>query len=296
MTIQAFKRRWPGFLIFLLLIALPGCGDQEPVVQADMALPSVICFSPALTRLMIELHLENHIAGVSSFCQLPPGMDRPVVGNALNVRAEPILAVGPDMIFAQNHPADFAAVTAMDPSITLEHFQIETLDEIAAAMERIGTLCGDAHAGRQAGRAFQSRLRSVENQVRSDHGTRPAVVFVMGQSTPAAAGSGTFLDQMITLAGGHNPLAQQLVHWKSISAEQVLAAAPALLICQVEPAGADTAADYWRRLLDSVGLNDSVVWTVTEPDWTIPAGHLADYTERLAARIAALEPERKDQP
>jgi len=200
-------------------------------------------------------------------------MDVPVVGDQLNIRAEPILSVHPDVLLAQTQANRFESVKQLAPEMRIEPIRIETLGEIGEAMEKVGVALGASETGREAREAFESRLDSVRQLVAGR--PCPRVVFVLGHESPAVAGAGTFLQDLIEVAGGANASGERYDGWKRVSVEALLALAPDVVICQTTPDEAEEARDYWEKVLRLQTGSDVRVHVVTDHRWTIPTGALA---------------------
>ena len=257
-----------------LLLSVVGCSQSAP--QPDAPRPRLVTFSPALTRLVFDMGLGDHVVGVSAYSRLPRGVARPVVGDTLNVRVEPILAVKPDILLLQMDATAFEPLRRVDPDLRVEHFSIENLQDVADAMERIGVLVGKPGLGLERKRAFLDKLDAIRKRAATLEPV-PAL-FVLGYQSPSGPGSGTFIDEMITLAGGRNILAREFKGWRKPSLESIVALAPQVIICQCKPEDQTEAAAYWKAL--QIRTPHRVV-TVTDDDWTLPAGHLADYSAEL---------------
>lgn len=269
-------------LILMVLMATGGCARRGP--EADSPHPRLVTFSPALTRIVFDAGLGKHVVGVTTFCRLPRGQSRPVVGDNLNIRVEPILAVNPDILLVQMELKHFEPLRRVKPDIRIEHFSIETLADIASAMERIGKLVPmHREPGLQQGQLFRQRLEALRRQ--TEKLPRRRVMFVMGYQNPSGPGKGTFMDEMINLAGGVNVLAERFDGWKRPGLEAVIKLAPELIICQCKLGRETEAAAYWKALKYRNNDVAKRVVTVTDDDWTVPAGHLAEYAEKLAGFI-----------
>ena len=274
----------------LLMAAMP-ISCRPPATTGPR--PRVISFSPTLTKLMFDLGLGRHVVGVTTYCALPPGQSRPVVGNRFEVRAEPILAARPDVILAQQDPQDFQALRDINPSIRIEHFQIESLAEVAAAAERVARIVGEPEVGRRAADDFRARLESLRRRTRPLPKKR--VLFVIGLDRPLVAGPGTFLAEMIDAAGGVNAGADVKGSglWRNTGAEGILAARPDVLIVQAEPGREPAAREFYQKLADLPAARAGQVHVLSDQLWTIPGLHLADLAQRLAAMI---HPDLPTQP
>ena len=226
--------------------------------------------------------LGDHVVGVSTYSRLPAGVTRPIVGDTLNIRVEPILAVKPDILLVQMDLSYFESLRRIDPAINVEHFTIETLDDVANSIEHMGSLVGQPELGLTRKRAFLDKIDSLRSRTNS---LNPVpTLFVLGYRGPSGPGADTFIDQMITLAGGQNVLADQFKGWHKPSLESIVKLAPAVIICQCKPEDAADAQAYWTRL-DLRTPTPQRVIVVTDDDWTLPADHLADYASQLASFI-----------
>ena len=270
------------FITLVLLVLVSG-GCQKDTRKSGVPHPRLVTFSPAITKLVFDMDLGEHIVGVTSFCRVFQNQQRPVVGSALSIRIEPILGVDPDVVLTQIESKRFAPLRKVRPDIRIEHFTFKSLEDIATGMERIGKIVGRPNVGQQAAEIFRKKLQQVQQQTAGL--PRWRVMFVIGYEDPLSPGEGTFIDEMITLAGGKNALAENFRGWKKPAIESILRSAPDVIICQSNAAQKDEAGNYWRRLFEKVSTPRPRVIVVSDSDWTIPAGHMADYTEKLAEMI-----------
>lgn len=278
---QAKIRVWcAGFLATAAVaVVAAGCGKRPPP-QPDAPSPRLVTFSPALTQIVYEMGLGDHVVGVTTQCEAPPGRRPTVVGDAFGVGAEAILAVKPHVVLVQMQLKEFQPLRLIDPNIRIEHFTIETIPDIPAAMKRIGLIVGRPDlAGRHIER-FGSRLDAVRKRVAGK--PRPRTLFVMGYQQPSTGGQGTFVADMIELAGGVNA-AEKYRGWTSLNAEAVLACRPDVLVCQVlsELEKPEDARKYWSQIL-ALQAKTVRLYVQTDRRWTIPSARTAEYVQKLA--------------
>ena len=274
-------RRTAWTMIFAALATL-GC--LAGPVRADRL--RIVSFSPALTRILFDMGLGDQVVGVTTYCRPPDGAERPRVGNRQTIVADVILAVDPDLILAQNDPADFKGVRDAAPDVRIVEIEIEVLADVPAAIEQIGRLVGEVELAAAYKAFFQARLDAVRLRVAGN--PRPRVLFVMGTERPITAGDDSFIHDMIELAGGVNAGADipgEIV-WRMTDIEAIVAASPDVVICQVTAAAeADDARQYWLQWQELPAARSGRVFVVTDPDWTIPSTRLAELTGELADMI-----------
>ncbi|MDP6633728.1 MAG: helical backbone metal receptor [Phycisphaerae bacterium] len=258
-------------VLLLTILMFSGCGRDLPRSEAPQ--PRTVSFSPAVTEMLFEMGLGDHIVGVTTFCKPPGKLDIPIVGNDLNITVEPILAVSPDVLITQSNPRRFETLARLSPKIRIEYVRIETFGDIADAMARIATLMGDPAKGNTARSEFLDRLDAVRRRVAGR--PQPRVIFVMGHHDPSTAGKGTFINELIEVAGGVNIAAEKYNGWKKIGLESLLKLAPDVIVCESEALVAEEARQYWSKL--TAGSPNKVrVHVVTDRRCTIPTGRMAD--------------------
>lgn len=265
------------FLLVAILV-LSGCGRDLPRSEAPS--PRTVSFSPAITEMLFEMGLGDHVVGVTTYCKPPGDVRIPVVGNDLNIAVESILAVEPDVLITQSDPARFDTLRKLNPDIRIEYASIETLADIAKAMSRIASLLGNHDKGLDARNRFLYRLDEVRRRVAGR--PKPRVIFVMGHHDPSTAGKGTFINELIEVAGGVNIAAEKYKGWKRIGIESLLKLAPDVIVCESEPSVADEARKYWAELTASAPRKVRV-HVVTDRGWTIPTARMADPFAQMMA-------------
>jgi len=262
----------------LVLLGLAGCGSDTPHPNAPK--PRVVSFSPAITRMMFDIGLGDHVVGVTRYCQLPEGQSRTVVGDAQDVQAETVLFVEPDVLLIQQKPDRFQAVRQARPRVKIEEFRIETLDDIAHAVTRLGDITGRAELANNARLEFRNKISKAQTMTVGVQ--KPRVAFLLGMERPASPGRGTFLDEMIRAAAGVNVMAQKYEGWQSVSLTDLVRLKADVIVCQAREDQRQQAVERWEAFLDVAGNPKRRVVVVTERDWTIPSVHLADRTLELA--------------
>lgn len=275
----------PKTLVVLFLSAcLPLCGCRKEAPRANVPPPRVVTFSPALTNLAFQMGLGEHVVGVTTRCTLPSGQERKRVGDRLTVSAEAILEVQPDILMIQQNASDFAALAKISPAIKIEHFDIERLSDIPAAMKRVGGLCGDAAAGERAASEFQAKLDAVASRVKDKPRPKVLFVMVMGAEQPGTGGRDSFIHDMIVAAGGEDAGAR-FSRWVNLDMETMMSLSPEVLVCWTNPGEEAAVRKRWESLRSMPAVAGGRVYVVSDPNWTIPSVTTARLTADLAEMI-----------
>jgi len=279
-------------LVIALALLVAGSAGCRRQADSDAPHPRIVSFSPALTAILFDMGLGEHVVGVTRYCRLPEGVERTLVGDQFTINTEAVLAARPDLILTQSDLSRFEGVKDAAPDVQIVRLVIEELDEIPTAVRRIGQLTGKETLAKRAVEQFIDDLEHVRQSVEGKE--RPRVLFVMGTDRPSTAGENSFIDDMIELAGGTNAGADIPGNtvWRRTHIDAIAKVAPDVIICQVfGDQLAAQARQYWLKWSDLPASRAGRVYVVDEPEWTIPSTHLAELTARLAEMIHPPEDE-----
>ena len=157
-----------------------------------------------MTETVYALGAGQKLVGRSRFCDYPPEVKRiPSVGGYVDASLEAILALAPELVVGARGPAGPALVEKLG-ALGIETFfpPTESMAEIDDMIDKVGARV-DAHdealrvvANTRARREAVARVVAGEPRVR--------VLLVFGLSPIVVAGPGSFPNEMIDLANGHN--------------------------------------------------------------------------------------------
>ncbi len=212
----------------------------------------IVSMAPNLTEILFALGLEARIVGVTQDSDYPPAaLEKPRVGTFWQPNIEAVIATGPDLVvtlaFEQQRDLARRLRRLGYNSLVVD---VETIAALFDAIHVIGDATG---AARQAETLCGQMRTEIDRLKAATAGLRPVKVLWVVQREPLrVAGRETFVNEMIELAGGENAIGPTLHIYPAIGAEQVIAAAPEVII---EPAMLPGARDaqhrqallYWNR-------------------------------------------------
>jgi iron complex transport system substrate-binding protein len=214
-----------GLLVALLLLA-------GSAAQADDG--RVVAVGGSVTEIVFALGEEARLLAVDSTSLYPAAtQELPNVGYMRQLSAEPILALGPDLVLAIADSGPAAALQQIRdagvPVVTVPDDYtpegvLEKIDIVAAAL-------GVEAKGRALRAEVAAELAAVKAAF-GDVAARPRVLFLLTISqgrTTVAAGRKTSAEGIIALAGGVNAV-DGFESYKPLSPEAAVAAAPEVLL------------------------------------------------------------------
>ena len=269
-----------------LALALAGCGrsgtDGAPV--APPALRRVVCASPAVAEIVFALGCGDRVVGVSEFTDWPPeAAARPTIGSAFAPNRERVLALAPDVVLTQGQSVALETF-ARTQGIGFRTVPLDTLADLRAAIAAFAEIFGVPDRGREL-------LEQMEADFAELPAREPISVFIALGHAPGdlaglmTAGPGTFLSEIVALAGGSNVFADVATLWPKISQESLVRRQPALVL-DVQSMPADDArraalAADWEKL----GFRADQVRIVDEDVLLKPGPRAAQAAARVAAAL-----------
>lgn len=212
-----------GQLLVLVLAVTVLCGWVQAAPQR------IVSLAPSITENLFALGVGEQVVGVTSFCDYPlEALQRTVIGDAFNLNLEILLSLEPDLVVGdatvvQGYLEELEAlgvpVLAVAPT---------SLAEIQASLISLGEAVGQPRRGRELAEAMESRLQKLQAGIKS--ATKPRVFVEVWNEPLMTAGPGSFLDELIVLAGGENIAGDSDNPWPLFSEEVVIQRDPQILI------------------------------------------------------------------
>jgi len=252
----------------------------------------IVSLAPNLTEILYALGLDCRVVGVTDHCDYPEEATRKAkVGTFWQPNLEAVVGAAPDLVLtldmAQQRAVSHRLGRMGYPCLTL---RIETVGELMAALETLGLALGCED------RADRLRASMAERMAAAGAGfgrPGPRVLWVVQRRPLRVAGRGTFVDEIIRMAGGQNAMGPTVYRYPPIGGEQVLACRPDVII---EPARVDQVtacvgprAEFWGRFKDIPAVTHGRIYQVNEGVVSRPGPRVADAVEQIAqcVRLAA---------
>lgn len=281
----------PRFNLILLCVLGALCGSiscQKSDEASDRPM-TVASLSPAATDLILGAGLDDRLVAVSNYDSADVARGRSRVGDYLTIDWEKLAEVRPRLMIIQVHP-DRMPGGVIDRArmigAAVLPIQIDRLADIPPAMRAIGQVMDDTPAFAQMEQRWQDRLDAVRARVAGREPVR--VLIVLNEQATFIAGPGSFLDDVVSIAGGRSAIGADRGAYPTIDREILLAAAPQAIVQilpDAAPAVLASAEAYWKTLPDLPAVRDGRVYVITEPWAMLPGYRQAELAERLAEML-----------
>lgn len=283
-------------LVLLLgaLVWVAGCSDRAAPVSPTGK--RIVSFSPAMTRIAVDLGARDEIAGVIIYDPLAESVAN--VGDLYRYDYEKLLAIDPTVVLIQP-PADGVPrklTELAEANGWAVHTQkIERVADVFEAIDFVGKAIARPHAAGELRAGVEQKLDGIGKLASTR--TPPRTLVLVGTGPITAAGPGTFIDDLLQVAGGQNVLTNADHRYPVLDREAIVALMPEVVIAidgsPADPAGgAPAAMPAALRGLDIPAVRDGrVVWLLHRhallPSSTMP--------QTAAAMARLLHPDLRER-
>lgn len=242
--------RRPPRAAALLAAAALACAPERPPATGvtddagrpvALAAPArrIVSLSPATTELLFDLGAGDRVVGRTRWCQDPPAArDVPSVGDGLPPNVEAVIARRPDLVVFYHSPSNAPAVERLRAlGIATASVRVDRLDDFVRAARLLGRVTGTADRADSLVRALRDSLTAVT----ASHAPRPepSVLILAWDNPPIVIGAGSFLSEIVALAGGRNAFADLAEPSATVSIETIAARDPDVVFVVGAPAFAE---------------------------------------------------------
>jgi len=247
----------------------------------------VISLAPSITEIIFGIEQSHRLKGVTTYSDFPPEAEKlPKVGSYVHLDLEKIVALKPDLciaikdgnprVIAQRLEALNIPVYAVDPN---------KLDTVMKTVLEIGGLLDAKEQANRLVKRMQLRIQKVKSLVATTT-QRPRVFFQIGVSPIVSVGTGTFIHELIVIAGGVNSAAGP-VPYPRFSREQVLALSPEIIIITSMARGAifEEVKAEWEKWPNMPAVRNQRIFIEDSNFFDRPTPRLVDGLELLIRLI-----------
>ena len=216
--------------------------DMGRAVAIDQIPQRLVSFGPSITEILFALGLEEKVVGVSNYCDYPEAATlKPKVGDAFNPSLEKIVELEPDLVLTVKQEQLNSELDAL--GIKFMVLDPEDIDAIWGDIELVGEITGTEKRAEELIKDMQDSISQVTALM--EDAPKVKVFFIVDATDltlPWTAGAGSFIDALITMAGGENIAAKGQGAWVQFSLEQIVSSDPEVIIIQTMTGGIPTVS------------------------------------------------------
>jgi len=188
----------------------------------------ILSLSPSSTEILFAVGAGSKVVGVTDYCNYPPELDARIeadeiarVGGYWDPSVETIVALKPDLVLVWLG----LNVLTLGP-----HSMNDVLDNILL----VGRATGNAAEANNLVENLRQRIDTIVTK--SKVGSRiPKVYFEVWNDPYMSVSSGTWIGNLINLAGGTNIFGEAVSEWPIIRPEKIIQRNPDIIVFPVIP-------------------------------------------------------------
>jgi iron complex transport system substrate-binding protein len=250
------------------------------------AIPETIAsLAPSNTEILYALGLGDLVVGVTEYCNYPPeAAEKPKIGGYSDVNIEVVTEVEPDLILAAN-----IHITEVVPALEQLDLTVVVIDPADIP----GVLDGITLVGEITDREEEAAMVVADMQTRIDavsaavEGREKSRTFWEISNDLWTAGPSSFINDLITRAGGDNIAADADSPWAQLSNEAIIEADPEVIFLADHPYGEtkETLAERpgWDEI--SAIVNGRVIEVANTDIFSRPGPRVVDALEEAARAL-----------
>lgn len=249
----------------------------------------IVTIAPNTAEMICAIGACDLIVGVSKFCVYPAVLKSlPQVGGLYDPDLEKILALRPDLLVTRGHQDSLIRI-AEQGNFRIYHDETDSISGIEQTVRDLGVLLDRQERAQSVVQEFRARLDAV--RLANKNKPAPRVLLTVSRNPERlgnilTTGRGTFLSEMIEIAGGVNVFGSLDMRYPEVSVESIITQQPDCII-ELMP-DMDVAADerklrqQWAELSTIPAVRNHRIHFLTTDNALIPSTRYADFVEEVA--------------
>ena len=216
------------------------CAAERPPGQR--AAKRIVTLLPAGTDIVRALGARNLLVARTLEDSAADIRPLPAVGRVLEPSIEGIVAVEPDLVIAWADARTLSTQLA-GAGIAVYAASFDRIVDIPAHIKGIGRLLGQPQRGDSLANHITQQLDNLRRE--HAHQRRPSVLYLLQVEPLWTAGPGSFVDDLVEVAGGRNLFDDLAEPWSLVALEAIAQRQPDVII--VAQAGAPAHTREWLQ-------------------------------------------------
>jgi ABC-type Fe3+-hydroxamate transport system substrate-binding protein len=203
-------------------------------IQINFPPKRIISLVPSQTELLFDLGLNKEIVGITKFCIHPESKvkGRTRIGGTKTLNIELIKKLNPDIIIGNKEENSRSDIDLLMGEHPVWMSDVNTLEEAKEMIGRFGEFLDRQPESGYLNHLIQSGFADLQ-QLATENITRKKVAYLIWKDPYMFAGSSTFIDSMLSVAGFINVV--QSPRYPELSISELASLAPDVLLLSTEP-------------------------------------------------------------
>lgn len=252
--------------------------DAGRRVRIDRVPERIISLAPSNTELLFALGAGERLVGVTRYCNYPPAAARVARVGDVNLNFEEIVGLRPDLIIAVGSMQGDSIDRLEKLGCKVIVLEARRVADVPRHLRLLGRAMGLATQAETQARSFENRIAAVTARVKRSL-AQPRVFVEIWNQPLISVGPGTYLNELIEMAGGASISSDCSTQWPHFSEEMVIQRNPEVVILTCFNRAEVMKRESWKGLS---AMKTGRVYEVNPDIYVRPTPRLADGLEQLA--------------
>ncbi len=247
-------------LFFAVLTVFYGCHTAQKARR-----PSAVSLVPSVTETIFAMHAEDHLVGVSDFCDYPPEARKlPHVGSLLSPSYERIVELAPDIVFVTLPMQKEVKRNLEKLGLETADISPESISEILNSIVKVGTLLDETEKALRLRDSLKTEYEKLLKSVPTDGETLKVYVELSGRPL-YTAGKNSFISEYLSVIGWRNAFDDVEQPYFAVNDEEVVKRNPQVIILLYKNGNPE---EVRKRLgwSDIDAVRNGRIFVVSDPD------------------------------
>jgi len=253
-------------------------------VVLERAPQKLVSLSPAVTEILFAIGAGEQVIGVSEYCDYPEeALEKPKMGDFMNPNFEVILEAEPDIIFVAAGVQEDFINRFTELGIAVITLDAEDIEQVLTNIKLAGAITNHQQEANLLVEELEERIEAVRTKVFVSS-KMPTVFFEVWDDPLMTAGPGTFIHDLIELAGGKNIADDLPEQFAEFSKELLLERNPDIYLINNH---AHTPEDVKTRpgYAQLKAVQSDMIYAIEDDLVTLPGPRIVDGLEQMAQII-----------
>ena len=250
----------------------------------------IVSLAPSTTEIAFALGLGSRVVAVDELSDFPADVKNLPKIKTYPLSFEQVVSFKPDLVLAAGitSPDDVKKLADLKLVVLVIGAPVTTFDNVMSDIALVGKATGAGAPAQAITGVMKQKVDAVKGKI-ANAKTKPRVYWELDATDPAkpyAPGPGSFIGDIITLAGGVNVTAGAKSAYPQVNAEEIIAGNPEVIILSDAAYGVTVDSVKARKgwaVIDAVKTNK--VFGIDDNLVSRPGPRIADGLEAAAKLI-----------
>ncbi len=290
------KKWWIIGMVLLILMGTVACqssdrgiGEVTDIMGRKVTISKtpekIISLAPSATEILFALGLGDRVVGVDAYSDYPAETQNiEKIGDFDGPNIEKILDLKPDLVIAGNKLQEKTIQQLEDLKVPTVAVESSTFDNIYGSIQLVGKVTGAQDQAQELVDSMMKKVEGIKEKVKDAE--KPTVYYVMsyGEMGNWTSGPGSFINDLMTLAGGDCVTKDGGAPWMEYSLETLIEKDPDVLIVSSDM-GTEANLEELKNTngyKDLTAVKEGKVYMVDANLVTRPGPRIVDGLEAIA--------------